>query len=140
MEGRVHKLCPKCDGLMSLQDYLTCVSCGYIAYSIERPDNRINRNPTFKGNVHFVRYAGNVEGWADRTIMVTVGRNRMFQTSPRPIFTPECPFCNEDMKERMNKGFYSANIVLGNKGFYPYTCKNKHRISMHTGDEEFLWI
>ena len=140
MGERVRKVCSKCEGMMHLQDYLTCVSCGYVDYSIERKENKVNRNPTFKGNVHFVRYAGEVKEWVNKTIMVTVGRNRLYKTSPRPIFTPECPFCNQDMEEKMKHGFFAANIVMKNKGFFPYTCENKHRISMHTGDEGFLRI
>ena len=42
----MHKDCFKCGGLMHFQDYLTCVSCGYINYSMEKKESKVRAKKT----------------------------------------------------------------------------------------------
>ena len=135
-------ICPRCSGKTRLEEYLYCPYCGWYDYDVEEARSEIKRDDTMKGNVHFVKYGGDITNFKSLTLKVVVGKNNLGKhTGAIPLIEPECPFCGVVMKSK-NVSYRKVTLTHVRDGmkFTLFVCISDHRIELHLGEEKFIWI
>lgn len=138
----ISEICPRCKGATRLEEYLYCPYCGWYDYDIQEVRSEIKRDDTMKGNVHFVKYGGDITNFKLLTLKVVIRKSRGDKpTSAIPLIEPECPFCGIVMKSK-NVSYRKATLTHIRNGikFTLFVCINEHRLELHLGEEKFIWI
>ena len=117
--------CPRClKGLITcanVNEYPSCLTCGYEDYSYVPPKRERPRNALMGGLASKLRYIGFSEQMEDLTLEVCVKRDL---SKMGVVTVPTCPWDGNDMKAAPLSG------KRKNRSERTYRCPKRHHINL----------